>query len=319
MQQAKEKVPYAATFWGPVEQVTQKYPVLYVSPDGIYNFINICTLQTDDGSFLMDRHEICYLTGAGDLLTLKGARVQGGSKRAVLAGNPQYDLGFDFDRMKEMPLPPLPGTEQEVKMVKGILEEKGWKTTLYLEKEATEARIRSVRRLRVLHLATHGYFLPDIPSAREKIFGIEPQRALANPLLRSGLLFTGADKTIQNLDSLGGGEQDDGILNAYEASMMDLTGTDLVVLSACETGLGEVRNGEGVYGLQRSFQLAGASTVMISLWQVSDKVTQKLMTLFYTYWLQNGDKQKAFLRAQREIKKTYPAPFFWGAFVLVNK
>jgi CHAT domain-containing protein len=107
--------------------------------------------------------------------------------------------------------------------------------------------------------------------------------------------------------------------HAYEASMMDLSGTDMVVLSACETGLGEVQNGEGVYGLQRSFQLAGASSVMISLWQVSDVVTQKLMSLFYTYWLQTGGKQKAFLHAQREIKKEYPAPFFWGAFVLVNK
>jgi CHAT domain-containing protein len=101
--------------------------------------------------------------------------------------------------------------------------------------------------------------------------------------------------------------------------MMDLSGTGLVVLSACETGLGEVQNGEGVYGLQRSFQLAGASSVMISLWQVSDEVTQKLMTLFYTYWLQTGDKQKAFRQTQREIKKAYPAPFFWGAFILVNK
>ncbi len=141
---------------------------------------------------------------------------------------------------------------------------------------------------------------------------------MTNPLLRSGLLFAGADKTIQNLDSLSG-ETDDGILNAYEASMLDLSGTDLVVLSACETGLGEIRNGEGVYGLQRSFQLAGASSVMISLWQVSDVVTQKMMTLFYTYWLQTGDKQKALLQAQREIKKKYPAPFYWGAFILMNK
>ncbi len=319
MQQAKEKVPFAPVFWGPVEKAVGDRPVLYVSPDGIYNFININTLQDDDGSFELDRHEIFYLTNTRDLLTLKGVRGQGSSKRAVLAGNPQYDLGFDWDRMKEMPLPPLPGTEKEVQAVNSILQEQGWKTTLYLQKEASESNIRKVHRPRLLHLATHGYFLPDIPPSREKVFGIEPQRAVANPLLRSGLLFAGADRTIQNLDSLTPGRGDDGILNAYEASMMDLSGTGLVVLSACETGLGEVQNGEGVYGLQRSFQLAGASSVMISLWQVSDVVTQKLMTRFYTYWLRGGDKQKAFLRAQREIRKEYPAPFYWGAFILVNK
>ncbi len=319
MQQAREKVPFADAFWTPVEKRVGDKQILYISPDGIYNFININTLQFDDGSFAMDRHEVFYLTNTRDILTLKHKTKGLDKHTAVLAGNPQYDLGLDWDRMKEMPLPALPGTETEVKEVNGILKNHGWKTTLYLQKEATEEHIRNVHRPALLHLATHGYFLPDIPATTERIFGIEPQRAVTNPLLRSGLLFTGADKTIQNLDSLSTAGQDDGILNAYEASMMDLSGTDMVVLSACETGLGEVRNGEGVYGLQRSFQLAGASSVMISLWQVSDEVTQKLMSLFYGYWLQNGDKQKAFLHAQRDIKKAYPAPFFWGAFILVNK
>ncbi len=319
MQQAKEKVPFAAPFWGSVERKVQKIKRWYVSPDGIYNFVNLATLQYDDGSFVIDRHDVFYLTNIGDLVTLKREKTTRLRKDAVLVGNPQYDLGFDWDKMKEMPLPPLPGTEKEVKKVQTILEGHGWHTTLYLQKEATEAHVRGVHRPGVLHLATHGYFLPDIPPREERIFGIAPQRAVTNPLLRSGLLFTGADKTIQNLDSLTSQEQDDGILNAYEASMMDLTGTEMVVLSACETGLGEVRNGEGVYGLQRSFQLAGATSVMISLWQVSDQVTQQLMTLFYSYWLEGGDRQEAFVRAQRKVREQYPAPFYWGAFVLVNR
>ncbi len=319
MQQAREQVPFARMFWDPVEKKLDGHKSVYISPDGVYNFINVATLQYDDGSFVIDRHDVYYLTNLRDLLSLKGGEGGEVTRTAVLVGNPQYDLGFDWDRMKEMPLPPLPGTEKEVKDVAGILAARGWKTTLYLQKEATEARVRGVRRPGVLHLATHGYFLPDVPPAEDRIFGISPQRALTNPLLRSGLLFTGADRTIQGLDSLATGEKDDGILNAYEASMMDLTGTAMVVLSACETGLGEVQNGEGVYGLQRSFQLAGASSVMISLWQVSDVVTQKLMTLFYNFWLQGKDKQEAFVLAQRKIREAYPAPFFWGAFVLVNK
>ena len=318
MQQAMEKVPYADVFWGPLEEVTKGKEILYVSVDGVYNFINLNTLQEASGASLLDGREIFYVTNTRDVPALKQAKQGFGNKKAVLAGNPKYDLGLDWDRMTEMPLPELPGTETEVNKVKDILAAHRWKTAVYLREKATERNIKKVARPALLHLATHGYFLPDVPPASERIFGIEPQQAMTNPLLRSGLLFAGADKTIQNLDSLSG-ETDDGILNAYEASMLDLSGTDLVVLSACETGLGEIRNGEGVYGLQRSFQLAGASSVMISLWQVSDVVTQKMMTLFYTYWLQTGDKQKALLQAQREIKKKYPAPFYWGAFILMNK
>ncbi|MCD6202062.1 MAG: CHAT domain-containing protein [Bacteroidales bacterium] len=318
MQQALEKVPYSGVFWGPLDQTLQGKHILYVSPDGIYNFINLNTLQDQEGNSLLDTYEINYMTNTRDVLGLKSAQKGFGNKKAVLAGNPKYDLGFNWDKMKEMPLPELPGTETEVKQVREVLSAHQWKVTVYLQEGATEERIKTVSRPAVLHLSTHGYFLPDVPPAEERIFGIEPRKAMASPLLRSGLLFTGADKTIQNLDSLAN-NGDDGILNAYEASMLDLSGTGLVVLSACETGLGEIQNGEGVYGLQRSFQLAGVSSVMISLWQVSDEVTRKLMSLFYTYWLQTGDKQKALILAQRDVKKQYPAPFYWGAFILINK
>ena len=121
MQQAKEKVPFAPVFWGPVEEAVKEKQVLYVSPDGVYNFVNLNTLQFADGSFVVDRHEICYLTNTRDLLSLKEPGRKKTTNTAVLAGNPQYDLGFDWDRMKDMPLPPLPGTEKEVKQVNDIL------------------------------------------------------------------------------------------------------------------------------------------------------------------------------------------------------
>ncbi len=151
------------------------------------------------------------------------------------------------------------------------------------------------------------------------MFGIEPVKAAENPLLRSGLMFAGADNTVQSIDTKESSDKNDGVLNAYEAMMLDLDHTQLVILSACETGLGEIRNGEGVYGLQRAFQIAGTSTVVISLWQVSDEVTQKLMTGFYKNWLISGDKQKAFTQAQLSIKEKYPEPFYWGAFVMVSR
>ncbi|HEY8402488.1 MAG TPA: CHAT domain-containing protein, partial [Cytophagaceae bacterium] len=161
------------------------------------------------------------------------------------------------------------------------------------------------------------YFLNDYYKKRSaKIFGMEKNVVIENPLLRSGLLFTGSNQTLKGLTP--GHHQDDGILTAYEAMNMDLHSTDLVVLSACETALGEEMNGEGVLGLQRSFQIAGAKNIIMSLWAVSDEGTQKLMSLFYKKLVEINDIPEAFRQAQLELKKQYPSPFFWGAFILLQ-
>jgi len=257
-----------------------------------------------------------------DMISYKESRDEKreSNKEAVLMGDPDYDMGFDWDQMKQMPLPELPGTKVEVEKVNEQLVSAGWKTNSWFQQDATEDRIKQISGPAVLHIATHGFFLEDIDlGAGEKVFGIEPVKAAENPLLRSGLMFAGADNTVQSIDTKESSDKNDGVLNAYEAMMLDLDHTQLVILSACETGLGEIRNGEGVYGLQRAFQIAGTSTVVISLWQVSDEVTQKLMTGFYKNWLISGDKQKAFTQAQLSIKEKYPEPFYWGAFVMVSR
>ena len=131
-------------------------------------------------------------------------------------------------------------------------------------------------------------------------------------------MLADADKTIDQVASNEVNSSDNGILTAYEVMNLNLKQTKLVVLSACETGLGEIKSGEGVYGLQRAFQLAGAETVIMSLWKVNDEATQQLMTTFYSEWMKSGDKFRAFQLAQKNMREQYEQPYYWGAFVMMN-
>ena len=142
-------------------------------------------------------------------------------------------------------------------------------------------------------------------------------------MLRCGLFFAGADRMLKGEPPMKGVES--GVLTAYEASALNLQGTELVVLSACETGRGHVQNGEGVFGLRRALQEAGAEAVLMSLWSVPDRETQELMTLFYQNWLGGMEKPEALRRAQMterdQVKKRYgkDLPYYWGAFILVGR
>lgn len=169
----------------------------------------------------------------------------------------------------------------------------------------------------IVHIATHGYFLEDVDKGGSA-FGVDIENANDNPLLRSGLMLANAGGTVSgkrmpNLES-----NDNGILTAYEAMNLNLEGTDLIVLSACETGLGDVKAGEGVYGLQRAFLVAGADALIMSLWKVDDAATNLLMTNFYTNWIKLGNKQKAFKQAQLQLMAKFKEPYYWGAFVMMG-
>jgi CHAT domain-containing protein len=213
---------------------------------------------------------------------------------------------------------PLPGTQTEADAISKIATTKGFKVNKVTTTKATESEVKKVKSPRIFHIATHGFFESDSETEKQNSFGLESEKADENPLLKAGLLFANAEKGFKNKNAREFQKEDNGILTAYEVPNLDLTNTEFAILSACETGLGEVKAGEGVYGLQRAFQLAGANTIIMSLWTVSDEATQELMTLFYQNLLANFNKVEAFKKAQQQLKTKYKEPYFWGAFVMIG-
>ena len=218
--------------------------------------------------------------------------------------------------------PRLPGTAEEAEAVLPSLEHfLGAKPAVLTGAEAIEATVKRVKRPRVLLLCTHGFFLPDQPyeslSKRPRYDARSTRsRTFENPLLRCGLVLAGANQRLLN----GTPDGDDGILTGLEVVGIDLRGTELVVLSACETGLGDLHQGEGVAGLRQAFQLAGANTVIASLWQIPDEETVDLMSRYWTEVAAGRNfsdsldlAQRAVIRGRRDVGRA-AHPFFWAAF-----
>lgn len=297
-------------FWKPIEGMVKGRKNVYVSLDGVFNLVSLKTLKNDAGKYVFDLHNVIILTNSKDLIEVKSATANLTNKSATLFGYPNYgDIGK---------LSKLPGTKLEVENIDGILQNAGFKTAVFMADEASETNVKQANSS-ILHIATHGFFLPDVSRyKREKILGIEISKAQENPLHRSGLILAGAEETMYRNGQADHSTSDNGILTAYETMNMPLENTDLVILSACETGLGDIKAGEGVYGLQRAFQVAGAKSMIMSLWQVSDDATMLLMTEFYKEYAASGDKRAAFIKAQQVVKSKYPQPFYWGAFVLIG-
>ncbi len=304
---------------------------LLVSPDGALNLIPFEALVDEQNRFLIERYSFNYLTSGRDLLRLQVARNSPGNP-LVLAdpsfGEPETARIAKADTRKlnershgrkrqsvttgndlsHVYFAPLDGTQREARTIKSLFPE----VSLLTRSEATEAHLKQVAAPRLLHIATHGFFLSDGPTASDTrgTRAISASAKIENPLLRSGLALAGA-----NLRSSGTG--DDGILTALEASGLNLWGTKLVVLSACDTGVGEVKNGEGVYGLRRALVLAGAETLVMSLWPVSDYVTREMMTAYYKGLKQGQGRGEALREVQLSMlkHKGREHPFYWASFI----
>jgi CHAT domain-containing protein len=296
-------------YWERIEKSLQGKKFVYLSPDGVYNQINPYTFKSATGGYLLSQYDLIIVGNSKDLIALKSRKPGAGRKDGFLLGFPDYG---------GTSVAPLPGTKVELEAVSKILKVSGYQLKQVMQKEATETMFKTVKGPALMHIATHGFFLQDADVKSGASVGVSLENAQENPLLRSGLLLSGAAVTMSGNANVNLSSNDNGVLTAYEAMNLNLDGTDLIVMSACETGLGDVKAGEGVYGLQRAFQVAGANALIMSLWKVDDDATQQLMTNFYTNWVKSGNKQKAFKLAQQQLMVKYKDPYYWGAFVMMG-
>lgn len=326
--------------WETIAKQLKGIDKIYFSPDGIYNQISINSIYNPETEqYLLEEMDIQNVTNTKDILTFNSDKsttigesmlfgypdynfedstktektgeqrslrgLRGGSTRGLRAGLLRYLRGDEGISM-------LPGTKTEVDNIAGMFSNEQAKYSTFYNREADENTLKQASSPELLHVATHGFFMANIDDVTES----DQNKYIENPLLRSGLILAGAGNFLQSGDDYNG---QDGILTAYEAMNMNLDGTEVVVMSACETGLGTITNGEGVYGLQRAFIVAGAKSLIMSMWSVDDDATQRLMTEFYREWLKTGDKHASFRKAQYKVKEVYPQPFYWGAFVMVGE
>ena len=287
---------------------------MLISPDSNLNLIPFAALQNDQGQYLLEQYQLTTLSSGRDLVTYQ--HHYEATQPPVIIANPSYNAGSDAtapqlvanartrgipiarpssgtatgqlkestpEDLQRVGLPSnwadLPGTEREAALIAPKLP----LSLTLTETKATEGAVKTVQSPSILHFATHGYFLPS---------GSADQ----NPLVRSGLILAGA-----NLQNATQNQGEDGVLTALEVSGLDLRGTKLVVMSACDTGKGEVANGEGVYGLRRAFTLAGAESQLFSLWEVNDWATQALLTRYYDYILAGRGRSDAWRQTQLDM------------------
>ncbi|WP_373550300.1 CHAT domain-containing protein [Haliscomenobacter sp.] len=325
--------------WAPLEAHLQGVKTVYYAPSGLLHRINLAALSTGAQGILADRHNFIILGSTRQLVA--PSQLASAQTTASLYGAIQYDMdstaiqpvsviknanyrGLDFDQvdstLREGTWAFLKYSEKETTEIAVALQKVSIPNVLHQGHAATEESFKAIGKQapspRILHLSTHGYFFPDPKTQVDATSG--PAFKLSDhPMIRSGLILAGANHAWQTGRPLG--KREDGVLTAYEISQMNLSNTELVVLSACETGLGEIRGDEGVYGLQRAFKIAGAKTLVMSLWQVPDFQTKELMTLFYQKLLyEKQTAHQALLNAQQEIRRKGYEPFYWAGFVMVE-
>jgi len=280
---------------------------------------------------LGDKFKICIVSSTGVITKEPAEEVK--IIKPLLYGGINYNYGLSSNA-KATGWNYLEGTMLETEIINNIFIKKKLSPVFITGDSATEWSFKNMaQESTFLHISTHGFFYPKpakrtlIPDTtknhEEDIIAFRGGRIEnrfiyfrdnPNPMMRSGLVFAGANQIWQSNYKV---SDNDGILTANEVVLLDLHNTHLVVLSACETGLGDIKGSEGVYGLQRAFKMAGVKYIIMSLWQVPDKETVEFMELFYKKLLKTKDVRRSFNETQKEMRKKYD-PYFWAAFVLVE-
>ncbi|GHV03130.1 hypothetical protein FACS189485_05450 [Spirochaetia bacterium] len=340
-----------STVWEPLEKELAGVKTIFYSPAGLLHKISFNALPAQGAQRLADKYDLNLVSSTREVVHAdKNNTASMFPDSSVIYGGLQYDedvalmqstarsYGAAGEPGPKQPvsvvsaLPPgstrgggswgpLPASRTESLRIHGYLNDKNIPAALYTDNLGNEESFKHLdgSKTNLIHLATHGFFLEDIEQNHDNRDLVERlgggSKAFENPLLRSGLILAGGNHAWRE-EAIEGVE--DGILTADEISRLNLTGTKLVVLSACQTGLGEVNNGEGVFGLQRAFKLAGVETLIMSLWEVDDDATSQLMAAFYQQWLSGKTKQDSFKEAQRQVRVKYPSPYYWAAFVLMD-
>ena len=332
--------------WKPIAPHLDGVNTIYFSPSGLLHRINLAAIPTGDEQALCDQYDLVQLNSTRQLVIPH--QITTNTSSALLMGGIEYDI----DSLFIMPRPDdtlenkvlatrgefefesadstlrggtwnyLKYTEKEVNNIAKLLTSKNYQTNIQTGASATEEIFRENGHLKtspqILHLATHGFFFPDPDNQQTPTAGEEPGfKTSDHPMIRSGLILAGGNHVWQGNPPIQGRE--DGVLTAYEISQLDLSNTELVVLSACETGLGDINGNEGVYGLQRAFKIAGAKYLIMSLWQIPDRETKDFMVNFYSHYLEdNMTIPEAFRKTQKEMKDRFYNPYQWAGFVLVE-
>lgn len=331
--------------WAPVKKHLKGVKTIYLSPAGQLHRISFAALS-DNNKYISDLYKINIISSTKLLINKKNKTKK--VNTAYIYGGIDYDAqtsdiekivsnNYKKEYLENADISSktyftnfgtrggawnyLSGTKIEMEEIDEILQKHGQKTLTLSGVNAIEESIKQFdgkyKSPGIIHIATHGFFFPDTEEKERKVFSEEiyEKPKGSGSLFRSGLLFSGANRTWTNQELPR--QIDDGILTAYEVANLNLYNTELVVLSACETGLGDIKGSEGVYGLQRSFKIAGVDYIIMSLWQVPDKQTVDLMKAFYTYKSQGVEIGEAFRKAQNDLKKKY-LPYYWAAFVLIQ-
>ena len=322
---------------------------LFLSPDGQLALVPFAALH-DGKQFLVDAFDFTYVPSGKSLLPRPEESAPPGS--VVVLADPDFRAPLQVASLSKEDAPaedapalatrtmpgerffsllradlgqrawdatPLPGTRQEAEAIQRLLPQ----AQLFLGPEATKERLLQLPPPGILHLATHGFFLEDVPQPRGSravghfgALGEDTQAPSSqDPLLRSGLVLAGASAGSSPTPTPLG----NALVTALELAGLNLWGTQLVVLSACDTGRGDVRIGQGVYGLRRAFLVAGAETVVMSLWKVNDETTRELMEVYYRNLLAGQGRATALREAMRELRRTRPHPHHWAPFLAMGQ